>query len=378
MELKKTVVVGMSGGVDSTVAAILLINQGFEVIGITMKIWSGADAAQSLRKSGCYGPGEIYDISDAQQTCKQLGIAHKVLDLSQEYSQIVLQNFKSEYGLGRTPNPCILCNPQIKFGLLLEKARSSGINFDLFATGHYARITPAPDNSRYLLRKAADPQKDQSYFLYRLSQPQLKGSLFPLGDLQKKQVRQIAVENGLAAIAEKHESQEFIDGGGYQDLFDEAARKSGNILDTDGIIIGTHPGIIHFTLGQRKGLGIGGEERPLYVIQINAADNSIVVGPKELTAVEQVTVGSLNWIAFEHLEAGLRAKCRLRSHQKEVPCTISAASEGRISVQFEDLQYSATPGQSLVLYQEDVVLGGGIIEKVRQHHRQDNCTNLTA
>ena len=365
--MKKTIVVGMSGGVDSAVAAILLINQGFDVIGITMKIWSGADAAQSLQKSGCYGSGEVFDINDAQQICQQLGIDHRVLDLSQEYSQIVLQNFKSEYGLGRTPNPCILCNPQIKFGLLLEKARSSGINFDLFATGHYARITPRADNSRYLLRKAADPQKDQSYFLYRLTQAQLKGSLFPLGEYQKQQVRQIAMENGLAAIAEKHESQEFLDGGGYRDLFDEEARKPGNILDTDGKIIGTHPGIIHFTLGQRKGLGISGEEKPLYVIQINAANKGLVVGPKEWTAVDEVTVGNLNWIAFEHLEGSLHANCRLRSHQKEVPCTLSAASDGRISVGFDSPQYSATPGQSLVLYQEDLVLGGGIIEKVQQH-----------
>lgn len=361
---KLVVAVGMSGGVDSTVAAILLKERGYEVIGITMKIWAGEDSLQTPQKSGCYGPGEVYDINDAKQACEQLGIPHHVVDLRQEFAGVVLQNFSDEYIHGRTPNPCILCNPELKFGLLLEKARSKNIEFDLFATGHYARITIHESNQCHLLKKGADTKKDQSYFLYRLRQSQLKKSIFPLGDYQKEEVRKIALAHGFREIAEKRESQEFTDGGNYQDIFDTSNRIPGKILNTLGKIIGTHNGIIDFTLGQRKGIRIGGAEQPLYVIKIDSQENNIVVGPRQLIAVDQLTAGRTNWIAFEKLKDDLSAFARLRSHQKELPCVISPHNEDQVDVKFLSPQFSATPGQSIVFYQDDMVLGGGIIQSV--------------
>lgn len=354
----------MSGGVDSTVAAILLKERGYNVIGITMKIWAGEDSIRSSKKSGCYSPGEVYDIFDAQRTCEQLGIPHHIVDLTKEFSGVVLRNFSDEYTNGRTPNPCILCNPELKFGLLLEKARFNNIEFDLFATGHYARISIDEKNNRYLIKKGADTQKDQSYFLYRLRQSQLMKSIFPLGDYQKEEVRKIARAHGFSEIAEKHESQEFTDGGTYQNLFDNSKRNPGNILDTQGKIIGTHNGIINFTLGQRKGIRIGGKDQPLYVIRIDSQNNSIIVGPRELIAVDRLSAGRINWIAFEKLNRVLSASARLRSHQKELPCIISPRNVDQIDVKFLSPQFSATSGQSIVFYQDDKVLGGGIIQSI--------------
>lgn len=366
MKKKTVVAVGMSGGVDSTMAAYILKNKGFEVTGITMRIWQGEGAAQESPRSGCYGPGEVYDTQVARQACERLGIPHHVVDLSQEYKSKVLDNFSHEYLGGRTPNPCVLCNPLVKFGALLEKATELGINFDYFATGHYARIEYDKTRDRYLLKKAADLKKDQSYFLYRLNQSQLKKSLFPLGEYKKEQIKKLAKEVGFADIADKPESQDFIDGGIYESLFSESDRRKGEIVDLDGNVLGQHDGIINFTIGQRKGISIGGSKEPLYVLRIDVQKNQIVVGPKEKLAVDRLTAIYLNWIAFDKLDGQLEVSARLRSHQKEIPCAISPKDENSVEVLFTVPQFLATPGQSIVFYQDDMVIGGGIIQSTHQ------------
>lgn len=367
---KETVLVGMSGGVDSTVAAYLLQKRGFHVIGITMQIWAGDPSPNRPLRSGCYGPDEIYDIHDAEQTCKKLGIPHFIVDLSSEYEKTIIRDFFTTYTHGRTPNPCVLCNPVIKFGALLERSSSLGIQFDHFATGHYARIIFHEASARYRLLKSMDPKKDQSYFLYRLDQNQLMNTLFPLGDYRKEQVKAIAAENGFKAIAEKPESQDFTDGGGYKSIFEKAQGKPGKIIDLQGQIVGEHPGIHHFTIGQRKGVLNGGHSQPLYILKIDPLTNCITVGPKEHLAVDRLTAMHTNWIAFEKLQEPINGLARLRSNQKESACTITPTDEDHIEVRFEYPQSFATPGQSIVFYQDDLVLGGGIIQST--HHYVDN------
>ena len=358
------VAVGMSGGVDSTMAAYLLKESGHAVIGLTMRIWQGESRSMGAMRSGCYGPGELHDIADAEDACRRMGIPHYSLDLAQEYESVVLRNFSSEYLAGRTPNPCVLCNHFIKFGALLEKARASGIQFDSFATGHYARIGKDEHGSRFLLKKAADLKKDQSYFLYRLEQFQLAQTLFPLGEYTKTQVKVLAQKVGFGSVAEKPESQDFIDNGEYQQIFSSADPKPGRILDLQGRQLGSHKGIFNFTVGQRKGLSIGGSPQPLYVLRMDAFNNEVIVGPRESLAVNRLTAAFLNWIAIANLQKPQRAKARLRSRQLETPCQIFPLSENSVEVRFDQPQYSAAPGQSIVFYQDDVVLGGGIIQKV--------------
>jgi tRNA-specific 2-thiouridylase len=366
MKNKKVIAVGMSGGVDSTMAAYILKNKGYEVVGITMRIWAGENSSQESQRSGCYGPGEIYDTRIAQLACERLGIPHHEVDLSQEYRSKVLDNFSQEYLGGRTPNPCVLCNPLVKFGALLEKTADLGINFDYFATGHYARIENDKTADRYLLKKAVDLKKDQSYFLYRLNQNQLKRSLFPLGEFKKEQIKQLAKKAGFLDIADKPESQDFIDGGIYGSLFSDSERKQGEIIDLDGKVLGCHDGIINFTIGQRKGISIGGSKEPLYVLRIDAQKNQVVVGPKERLAVDKLTAIYPNWIAFDELDKSLKVDARLRSHQKEIPCIISPIEVNALDVQFSQPQFSATPGQSIVFYQGEVVIGGGIIQSTHK------------
>lgn len=368
---KLKIVVGMSGGVDSTMAAYILKNQGHEVVGVTMRIWAGEGAEQESVRSGCYGPGEVYDTGIAQNVCERLGIPHHVVDLSQEYRSNVLDTFSQEYLGGRTPNPCVLCNPLVKFGALLDKAATLGIDFDHFATGHYARIEFEEKDGRYLLKKAVDQMKDQSYFLYRLGQSQLERSIFPLGEYTKEQIKELASEAGFSDIAEKLESQDFVDGGIYGSLFSESERKKGEIIDLDGKVLGHHEGIINFTIGQRKGISIGGSKEPLYVLRIDAQKNQVVVGPKERLAVDSLTAIFPNWIAFDKLVDQMEVNARLRSHQKEVPCIIAPANEGSVEVRFSLPQFSATPGQSIVFYQGDVVIGGGIIQSTHKLLKED-------
>jgi tRNA-specific 2-thiouridylase len=361
MTIKNVVGVGMSGGVDSSVSAYILQKLGYRVLGITMKIWPEERNPKESKKTGCYGPGEFHDIQEAQMACERLAIPHFVVDLTREYASSVMDNFFNEYTRGRTPNPCILCNPLIKFGALLDKANSSGIQFDRFATGHYARLSFNRTENRIFLKKGVDIKKDQSYFLYRLKQSQLKRSIFPLGDLYKDDVKILAREAGLADFAEKPESQDFFDNGDYRDLFEASSKQKGNILDRYGKILGQHNGIINFTIGQRKGLNIGGSEQPLYVLEKDPLSNNLVVGPKQYLAVDRMIVFNVNWIAFKKLNGPLQLNARLRAHHAEVSCVINSLDDGCIEVKFNAPQFSAIPGQSIVFYQGDTVIGGGTI-----------------
>ena len=352
------ILVGLSGGVDSSTAALILKQQGHEVIGATMSIW-GKDgmAQQAGHKEACYGPDEVENIEEARKIAEQIGIPFHVLNCVEQYESIVLEYFKSEYIQGRTPNPCVWCNAHIKFGALPEMARKSGIEFDKFATGHYARVEEG-ENGRFLLKRGVAPHKDQSYFLYRLKQDQLKNILLPLGGYTKEEIREIAKENGLLT-AEKPDSQDFY-GGDYNELLG-LAEKEGNIVDTEGKILGKHKGIWNYTIGQRKGLGIASTEA-LYVLSLNKDTNEVVVGFADKTFKKSLKAVNLNWIAIDKPKEEFRAQAKIRSTQQPVDVLVKPQGD-EIEVIFDDLQKSIAIGQSVVLYDGDVVLGGGVIEK---------------
>lgn len=351
------VIVGMSGGIDSSVAAALLLQQGYNVTGVIMKIWDGGKL-EGKGKHGCYGPEEEMDIEDARRVAYKLGIPFHVIDLAKQYRSEVLDYFCHEYLEGRTPNPCVRCNRRIKFGALVEKATLLGIGFDYFATGHYARIERDKTGARYLLKKGRDAKKDQSYFLYNLSQEQLAHTLFPLGGMLKSEVRRLCVEMGLG-VEGKVESQNFVCGS-YTSLFEQQPGP-GPLMDKQGTVLGMHKGIINYTLGQRKGLGVAAE-KPLFVVDIKPDINAVIVGAKEdLCATEQV-LGDLNWIAFPSLGAKMEVRARIRSSHSGYAALISPLENGRVKVTYTEPQIAAARGQAIVFYQDDVVLGGGIVE----------------
>jgi tRNA-specific 2-thiouridylase len=351
------VAVGLSGGVDSAVAALLLKELGHEVLGVTMKLWAGGPAP-SAGKSACFGPDEAEDIEAARRVCARLEIPFSVFDCSAGYESLVLSDFRGEYLSGRTPNPCIRCNQLVKFGLLPEAARASGLRFDRFATGHYARVEHDAGRGRYLLKRAVDAGKDQSYFLYRLSQRQLAGILFPLGVLTKDRVRRMAREARLP-IHDRKESQDFYNG----DLNDILRREAeeGEIVDGRGRVLGTHRGVWNYTIGQRKGLGIASSV-PLYVVAIDAAHNRLVVGTEEETYRRSCLVADCNWIAIDSLTAAVPVWVKIRSTSRPAKASISPADDQKVRVIFAEPLAAVTPGQAAVFYQGDVVLGGGTIE----------------
>ena len=353
------ILVGLSGGVDSSVAALILKQQGHEVVGATMSIW-GKDgmAAKSGHKNACYGPDEKEDIEEARKIAAQIGIPYYVFNCVEQYEQIVLDNFKSEYIQGRTPNPCVWCNALVKFGVLPLIAKENGIEFDKFATGHYARVEEK--DGRFLLKRGIAPHKDQSYFLYRLKQEQLKNILLPLGNYTKDQIRKIAKDNGLE-VAEKPDSQDFYDGD-YNELLG-VKEKDGNIVDLDGKVLGHHKGIWNYTIGQRKGIGVSATE-PLYVLELRKDTNEVVIGPADKTFKKELTAVNLNWIAFDKLENERKVYEKIRSTQQPTPVTITPNGDD-VDVVFDELQKSIAIGQSVVFYDEDVVLGGGVIDQVR-------------
>ena len=351
------VIVGMSGGIDSSVAAALLLRQGYNVTGVIMKIWAGGKL-EGKGKHGCYGPEEAEDIEDARRVAGKLGIPFHVIDLAQEYRAEVLDYFCNEYLEGRTPNPCVRCNRRIKFGALVEKASSLGIAFDYFATGHYARIENDAASGRYLLKKGRDAKKDQSYFLYNLSQSQLAHTLFPLGGMLKSEVRKTCVELDLG-VQDKEESQNFVCGS-YTSLFEQQPGP-GPLMDRQGRVLGKHKGIINYTPGQRKGLGVAAGE-PLFVVDIKPDLNAVIVGGKEDLCKSEQVVGDLNWIAISSLENRMDVKARIRSSHGGYAAAVSPLAGGRVKVTYPEPQVAAARGQAIVFYDGDVLLGGGIVE----------------
>jgi len=350
------VAVGLSGGVDSSVATALLCKQDYEVFGVTMEIYDGSVIPEASAGHACYGPGEKEDVASAAAICEKLDIAFHAIDLRQEYNSHVIHYFKNEYLKGKTPNPCVVCNQKLKFGFLLEKARQAGLDFDYFATGHYARIVES--GNRFLLKRAADGSKDQTYFLHGLTPEQLAHTLFPVGDHTKQEVRTIARSLGLET-ADREESQDFIDGGDYSVLFDEDEIQAGEIVDEGGQVLGMHRGIIHYTIGQRRGLGIA-SQRPLYVSRIDATNNRLIVSDHENRS-KGLMATDLNLIAVDRIEQPLQVQVKIRLNHKEADATVFPPDDNQTRILFEKPQLSVTPGQSAVLYADDTVLGGGII-----------------
>ncbi len=356
----KKVIVGLSGGVDSSVAALILKDQGYDVTGVTMSIWGEGFNAVPTGKHSCYGPDEQDEIREAAEVAEKIGIPFHVFDCSRKYKLQVLDYFKSEYLSGRTPNPCVKCNQLIKFGMLPDVALQEGITFDFFATGHYARVEMDTRNKRFLLRKASDFNKDQTYFLYRLSQDQLSKVIFPLGGLTKQEVRAIASRIDLQ-LSEKSESQDFYSGD-YKDLLD-VPEMEGSIVNSSGQVLGSHKGIWNYTIGQRKGLGIAWSE-PLYVIDLDRENNRVIVGTREEVLGSSFIVKDLNWIAFENPVNSMDVLARIRSASREKEAILEPIENGSVKVTFHQPNDSITPGQSAVFYRDDICLGGGTIEKV--------------
>jgi tRNA-specific 2-thiouridylase len=357
---RKRVVVAMSGGVDSSVTAALLKEQGNEIIGVTMRVCTSPESA-----SAGAGEGEkptVHDnVLDAQDVAKQLDIPFHVINLEEEFQRLVIDYFVEEYFSGRTPNPCVRCNRLIKFDLLLKKARELGADF--LATGHYARLKREEDG-RVRMMKGVDAGKDQSYFLFTLTQEQLAATLFPIGGMTKQEVRALALRYGLK-VAEKGESQEicFIPDDDYVRLL-EASRGegtlSGNIVDRMGNILGRHEGTYRYTVGQRKGLGIA-HPHPLYVLGVDVGRKEVIVGAKEELITHGLTASRVNWIA-PIPDAPIEATCKIRYRQKQVKCTIIPLPDDSVEVRFETGEKGVTPGQAVVFYDGDEVLGGGFIE----------------
>lgn len=360
MTRKLRIAVGLSGGVDSAVAAALLSAEGHEVVGITMKIWSGAIAIQEGLKHACYGPGEEEDIAACEALASGLGIEYRVLDLAKVYEERVIEYFRREYLAGRTPNPCVVCNRELKFGFLVDKAREAGLDFDYFATGHYARIEER-GGIRYL-RRAVFESKDQSYFLYSLDSDRLGSVLFPLGSLSKDEVRAKARGFGLE-LADKPESQDFIAGGDYSPLFADRPPRPGDFVNQAGEVLGQHRGLPYYTVGQRRGLGISLGPEALYVLRLEPESNRIVLGDGEGLFADIVGLS-----AFRTQDPGLAggefaALAKIRQNHRPAPCHVIPGVGGAAEVHFDLAQRAVAPGQSLVLYDEDGrVLGGGIIE----------------
>ena len=354
---KKTAVIAMSGGVDSSVAAALLQKDGFEVIGVTMEIFDGSTTYPEGNHHACFGPGEQQDIEDAEEVAQKLGIPYHTVNLKQEYKTSILDYFVNEYTRGKTPNPCVKCNHEMKFGAIGRELAKRGIQYDYFATGHYARVGFDSLEQKYVLKKAIDQHKDQTYFLFNLKREQLQNTLFPLGSLRKEEVREIA-RDLVPTVSEKKESQDFV-AGGYSQLF-QNTDSSGPILNQAGETIGEHKGVEYFTIGQRKGLGISAQE-PLYVTSKDPGSKAVTVGNKNELMGKGLIANQLNWLIYENLHQPVRLKVKIRFQHDAVDATVSPLADGEIKVEFDEPQFAIAPGQAVVFYKDDIVAGGGMI-----------------
>lgn len=393
------VAVGMSGGVDSTLVSLLLKEHGCRVVGVTMSSWIGdyplPPSSQGVRSS-CYGPDEAIDIAQCQEFCRQQGMKHHVIDVSEAYHHHVLDYFKDEYRCGRTPNPCVNCNPKVKFGALLDGIRATGIDFDYFCTGHYATLVRPRDDVRLvyeqlavsgesgqqsggqtgqcavevpvrptvrpvMISTATDRRKDQTYFLCRVPSATLEQVRFPLSAYTKQEVFQMARERGLAA-ANRGESQDFIPDSYLDIIFSDQPSRPGDIVDLSGKKLGVHWGIQHYTIGQRRGLGVS-SNRPLYVHSIDAASNRVVLCDDEDLLCSGLVATDWVWAGDYAPKVAFKAQVKIRLASPAVMSTIQPLEDGSYRIMFDEPQRAVAPGQAAVVYYNGIIFGGGIISR---------------
>ncbi|MBI2161648.1 MAG: tRNA 2-thiouridine(34) synthase MnmA [Candidatus Rokubacteria bacterium] len=360
--MAERIVVGMSGGVDSSVAAALLVEQGYDVVGVTMRVWPWQEPDEPVKRFGsCCGTDAV---DDARRVARALGIPYYVLDMAREFDRAVIGPFAGDYRAGRTPVPCVACNSDLKFGSLLARARAW--DAVAVATGHYARVARHGATGRFVLLRARDAEKDQTDFLWPLGQAQLAAARFPVGELTKAEVREHARRLGLVT-ADKPESQEicFVPDDDYRGFLkkrDPAMFRSGPIVDRQGNVLGTHEGVAGYTIGQRKGLGLAAG-RPLYVVELDAERNTLVVGGADELARARLVARPVNFIADEPPTRGLRVMAKIRHKHEPAPATVRALPASGAEVLFDEPQRAITPGQSVVFYQGECCVGGGVIER---------------
>ena len=369
----RRVLVGMSGGVDSSVCAYLLQREGYEPIGFSLKLWEH-EQNQGITYGHCCSPE---DFDDARQVAAQLGIPYYIVNQEQAFQECVVDYFIESYFGGETPNPCIFCNREVKFRALLEQAKALGA--EMIATGHYARKAYDSHSRRWVLKKGIDPTKDQSYFLFAMTQKHLSSTMFPLGELRKDEVRRIAEEAGLV-VSRKRDSQQLCFVGDqpcsrFIEREGGRAGRWGEIVDLEGNVLGSHLGIHRYTIGQRQGLGIA-VGYPLYVIALDAERNRVVVGREQDLLRSTLEADNMHWISIPAPTSPVQARAKIRSQHREQRAVVRPLSGNRASVEFEEPQRAIAPGQAIVFYRGDTVLGGGWIRKdLDYQHLSGDCTN---